>query len=112
MGEPAANPYLYILSQVIAGSAGMAAKLAPPPADDAPYTAERPTLPKSLPEALDALDKEPLFRRELGDIFVDYFVALKRSEWARFERAAKEAGTSPHGEEPTAWEENEYFDFF
>ena len=31
-------------------------------------------LPKSLPEALDALDKEPLFRRELGDIFIDYFV--------------------------------------
>jgi glutamine synthetase len=112
MGEPAANPYLYILSQLIAGSAGIAAKLEPPPADDAPYAAERPALPRSLPEALDALDKEPLFRRELGDIFVDYFIALKRSEWARFERAAREANTSLPTDEPTAWEENEYFDFF
>ena len=83
----------------------------PPPADDAPYAAERPPLPKSLPEALDALDKEPLFRRELGDIFVDYFVALKRSEWTRFERAANEAGTSPHSEEPSAWEAKRVFRF-
>jgi glutamine synthetase len=112
VGEPAANPYLYILSQVIAGSEGIAAQLQPPPADDAPYAAERAPLPKSLSEAIDALDKEPLFRRELGDIFVDYFVALKRSEWTRFERAAGEAGTSLPTEEPTAWEENEYFDFF
>jgi len=112
IGEPAANPYLYILSQVIAGSEGIAAKLDPPPADDAPYAAERPALPKSLSEALDALAKEPLFRRELGDTFVDYFVALKRSEWTRFEQAAKEAGVSLPSEEPTAWEENEYFDFF
>ncbi len=112
MGEPAANPYLYILSQLIAGYAGIAAKLEPPPADDAPYTAERQALPKSLPEALDALDKEPLFRRELGDIFVDYFVALKRSEWSRFQRAVEEAKGSLRTDEPTEWEQNEYFDFF
>src|ERR1700761_8350218 len=104
-GEPAANPYLYILSQVVTGLAGIEGKQTPPPAEDAPYAAERPLLPKSLAEALDALDKEPLFRRELGDIFVDYFVTLKRSEWSRFERAVKEAGGSPQGDEPTAWEE-------
>ena len=63
-GEPAANPYLYILSQVVAGLAGIEAGLPPPPPDDAPYAADRPMLPKSLPEALDALDQEPLFRRE------------------------------------------------
>ena len=68
VGEPAANPYLYILSQIVAGLAGIEAELQPPPPDDAPYAAERPLLPKSLPEALDALDKEPLFRRALGDI--------------------------------------------
>ena len=111
-GEPAANPYLYILSQVVTGLAGIEAKLAPPPPDDAPYAAARPLLPKSLPEALDALDKEPLFRRELGDIFIDYFVKLKRSEWLRSQQALEEAGPSPQSEEPTAWEQNEYFDFF
>jgi glutamine synthetase len=111
-GEPAANPYLYILSQVVAGLAGMEEKRNPPPADDAPYAADRPLLPKSLPEALDALDQEPLFRRELGDIFVDYFVKLKRSEWTRYQRWAEETGAALHSEEPSEWEQNEYFDFF
>jgi len=109
-GEPAANPYLYILSQAVAGLAGIEGKLTPPPAEDAPYAAERPLLPTSLAEALDALDKEPLFRRELGDIFIDYLVALKRSEWTRYQRALED-GKEP-GDEPTTWEQNEYFDFF
>ncbi len=109
-GEPAANPYLYILSQVIAGFAGIEEKRNPPPADNEPYLADRPLLPKSLAEALDALDREPLFRRELGDIFIDYFVALKRSEWTRYQRALEDSKEA--GDEPTTWEQNEYFDFF
>jgi glutamine synthetase len=112
VGEPSANPYLYILSQVLAGRAGLEAEMTPPPPDDAPYAAERPMLPKSLPEALDAFAKEPLFRRELGDIFVDYFVALKRTEAARYQRALEESGLATAGDEPTEWEQNEYFDFF
>jgi glutamine synthetase len=111
VGEPSANPYLYILSQVVAGLAGIEAALAPPPADDEPYAAERPRLPKSLSEALDALEREPLFRGALGDTFIDYFVKLKRTEAGRFQRALDEAGDAP-GDEPTAWEQNEYFDFF
>jgi glutamine synthetase len=112
VGEPAANPYLYVLSQVVTGLAGIEGKLTPPPADDAPYAAARPLLPKSLPQALDALDREPLFRRQLGDIFVDYFVKLKRSEWTRYQRWAEETGASLQGDEPSEWEQNEYFDFF
>jgi glutamine synthetase len=111
VGEPAANPYLYILSQIVSGLAGMEAGLQPPPADDEPYAAERPRLPNSLTEALDALDKEPLFRRALGDTFIDYFVKLKRTEAGRYQRAFEEAGGKP-SDEPTAWEQNEYFDFF
>ena len=111
-GEPAANPYLYILSQVVAGRAGIEAGLQPPAPDDAPYAAERPMLPKSLPEALDALDKEPLFRRELGDTFIDYFVKLKRTEAGRYLSSLEETGTLPQSDEPSAWEQNEYFDFF
>ena len=112
IGEPAANPYLYILSQVVTGLAGIEAGLQPPAANDEPYAAERPMLPKSLPEALDALDKEPLFRRALGDTFIDYFVKLKRTEAGRYQRSLEETGVSPQGDEPTAWEQNEYFDFF
>jgi glutamine synthetase len=116
-GEPAANPYLYILSQTVAGRAGIEAGLQPPPSDDTPYAAERPALPKSLSEALDLLEKEPLFRRELGDTFIDYFIKLKRTEAARYQSSLSEAGASPQNdepgtEEPGTWEQNEYFDFF
>ena len=84
----------------------------PPPPDDEPYAAERPMLPKSLPEALDALEKEPLFRRELGDTFIDYFVKLKRTEAGRYQRSLEETGASTPSDEPSDWEQNEYFDFF
>jgi glutamine synthetase len=112
MGEPAANPYLFILSQVVAGLAGMEAKLQPPPATDEPYAAERPMLPKSLPEALDALEREPLFRRELGDTFIDYFIKLKRTEAGRYRRSLEDSGEVAQSDEPSTWEQNEYFDFF
>ena len=111
-GEPAANPYLYILSQIVAGLAGIDAALQPPPADDEPYAAERPALPKDLTAALDALEREPLFREALGDTFIEYFLKLKRSEAGRYLRSLEEAGASSPDGEPTEWEQNEYFDFF
>ncbi len=111
-GEPAANPYLYILAQIVAGLAGIEAAAVPPPPNDEPYAAERPMLPKSLSEAVDALEKEPLFRRALGDTFIDYFVRLKRTEAGRYLRSLEEAGTSSSSDEPSEWEQNEYFDFF
>jgi glutamine synthetase len=110
-GEPAANPYLYILSQIVAGFAGIEHKLTPPPPEDAPYAAERPMLPKTLAEALEALDREPLFRRELGDIFIEYFIKLKRSEWTRYQSSIK-AARAPQSDDVSEWEQNEYFDFF
>jgi glutamine synthetase len=112
IGEPAANPYLYILSQIVAGHAGIQAKLTPPPANDEPYAAERPMLPKNLPDALEALEKEPLFRTELGDTFIDYFVKLKRSEFNRYKQSLEAEGSPSKDDEPSAWEHNEYFDFF
>jgi glutamine synthetase len=112
IGEPAANPYLYVLSQVVTGLAGIEGEMRPPAADDEPYAAARPMLPTSLPEALDALEKEPLFRRALGDTFIDYFITFKRTEAGRYLRALEEAGDASAAEEASAWEQNEYFDFF
>jgi glutamine synthetase len=112
IGEPAANPYLYMLSQVVAGYAGIQAKLAPPPANDEPYAAERPILPKNLRDALDALEKEPLFRSELGDTFVNYFVKLKRSEFNRYSQSLEAESLPRSDDDPSDWEQNEYFDFF
>jgi glutamine synthetase len=109
VGEPAANPYLYILAQIVTGLAGIETKAALPPSSAEPYAAERPPLPKSLPEALDALETEPLFRLALGDTFVDYFVKLKRTEAGRYQSSLQGA---PPADEPSEWEQNEYFDFF
>ena len=111
IGEPAANPYLYILSQIVAGLDGIENKHEPGPPDDDPYNADRPMLPASLPAALDALEREPLFRAQLGEVFVEYFLKLKRNEAGRFAQWCKDAGR-PESDEPTEWEQNEYFDFF
>jgi glutamine synthetase len=111
VGEPAANPYLYVASQIAAGLAGIDGKLPLPPADDAPYSAERTMLPASLMQALDALEAEPLFRRDFGAMFVDYYLKLKRTEASRYLRSL-EGSDAPQGDEPSEWEQNEYFDFF
>jgi glutamine synthetase len=112
LGEPAANPYLYILSQLITGLDGLdSGRQAEAPETD-PYGAERPMLPKTLDEALNALDAEPLFRQRLGDIFIDYYLRLKRKEFARFAEYLKENKMDGQGEETSEWEHNEYFDFF
>jgi glutamine synthetase len=111
VGEPAANPYLFILSQIVAGRAGVDGNLDPGPADDEPYTAKRTMLPTSLMAALDALENEPLFRSTLGEVFIDYYLKLKRTEAGRYLRWLEQAG-GQQGDEPTEWEQNEYFDFF
>ncbi len=111
IGEPAANPYLYIASQIAAGLDGIEHGRDPGPPDADPYNADRPMLPKSLPEALDALEREPLFRAQFGEVFIDYFLKLKRNEAGRFQQWLQEAGVLK-GDEPTEWEQNEYFDFF
>jgi glutamine synthetase len=53
-----------------------------------------------------------LFRKHLGDIFLDYFLKLKRNELGRFERWQKETGVKNADDETTEWEQREYFDFF
>jgi glutamine synthetase len=111
-GEPSANPYLFIASQLVAGADGVAQRRDPGPADDEPYAASRPRLPASLDEALKTLEQSALFRSRFGEIFLDYFLRLKRNELARSVAWAKEHGPPADAEQPTEWEQNEYFDFF
>lgn len=99
-GEPAANPYLYVASQVISGMDGMARKLDPgPPALD-PYDAKAPRLPGSLAQALDALDADPVFTRAFGQDVVAWLTGIKREEFARYLGHVSD------------WEQREYFDLF
>jgi glutamine synthetase len=109
LGEPAANPYLYIASQIVCGLDGIERKLNPGPRDDEPYSAERTLLPTSLGQALDALAASALFRREFGDVFVDYYLKVKGSELGRYRKWVDEQRVPET--EPTEWEQNEYFDF-
>jgi glutamine synthetase len=108
VGEPAANPYLYMASQIYAGLDGMAQKRNPGPSADTPYEAKAQALPKNLGEAVAALRSSEVFRKGFGDAFVDYFARLKEAEYARFTSEAPDG----EGGDITAWEQNEYFDLF
>jgi glutamine synthetase len=112
VGEPAANPYLYMASQIVAGLDGVAHATDPGPQEYEPYAADRPLLPTSLTAALDLLDASALYRSELGEVFVDYLLKLKRNEAGRFQRWLEENKMEGPGDEVTSWEQNEYFDFF
>ena len=110
-GEPAANPYLFIASQIVSGLNGIDRRLDPGPADDEPYAADRPKLPVSLVEALNLAAEDALFGAEFGALFMDYYVKIKRNEAGRFSRFVEEHDIAP-SDQPTEWEQNEYFDFF
>ena len=110
-GEPAANPYLFIAAQVAAGLDGLERGAEPWPADDAPYAADRPMLPTGLPAALETLARSPLYRGVFGEAYIDYYLALKRAEMARFDAFLSDTGVDPAAG-VTGWEVNEYFDAF
>lgn len=97
-GEPAANPYLYILSQLVSGLDGMDRQVLPGPPTDSPYLDDAERLPRTLGDAVAALDGSAVFRAALGDDVVDWYVRLKRAEFDRFL------------DEVSGWEQREYFD--
>src|SRR3546814_4695084 len=100
LGEPAANPYLYMASQLLAGMDGMARQAAPPPSADAPYETPAPALPRSLEAAPAELKGNACYRAGFGDRFVDYFLHIKEAEIARYQL------------EVSDWEHREYFELF
>jgi glutamine synthetase len=100
VGEPAANPYLYLASQVVCGLDGLKTRADPGPSADTPYETKAPMLPRSLAEALAALDKNKVLRAGFGDFFVDYYLKLKQAEIDRFSAGAGD------------WEQREYFSIF
>lgn len=100
VGEPAANPYLYLASQVAAGLDGVARSAMPGPSADAPYTVEAAMLPTTLTQALDALENSSVYRDAMGETFIKYLIEIKRSEIRRYELEVSE------------WEQREYFDIF
>jgi glutamine synthetase len=112
IGEPAANPYLYMAANIAAGLDGIRRGLAaPPPVEADPYAAQAPMLPTSLADAVGALDADEFYRKSFGDTLVDYLLLMKRAELARYEASLAE-NPPPEGQDVSDWEMREYFEFF
>ena len=107
--DGAANPYLASTVLLAAGLDGIKHKL---PAGEANqrnlYEASEAdlerdgidTLPTSLAEALDALEKDPVIMDALGSDYGPYYVKVKREEWRRYHNAVSN------------WEVDNYIEMF
>jgi hypothetical protein len=93
VGEPLANPYLYMASQIHAGLDGIARKLAPGPSADAPYRLSAVPLPKNLMEALERTCGEQVLprrlRRRLRRLFHRHQARRGRAGGKKAERPAR-----------------------
>ncbi len=91
--DPACNPYLALAVCLKAGLDGIKNKIMPPPPVDMNIyrltVEERErmgivSLPSSLREALDELEKSDLIRSALGEHVYEKFMEAKSAEWDRF----------------------------
>ncbi len=98
--DSSANPYYALAAQLIAGAEGIATGRVASAPTLSPYDGEGEQLPRSLGDALQAFEASPLFRRVLGEDFVDYLLHLKRFEWDRYLNTVSE------------WEQAEYFNLY
>jgi len=98
--DGAASPYLASAAHIFAGLDGVERSLDPGPPTAAVYEppVERPLMPFSLGDALDALEADAYIRGCLGEQFIQAFTAIKRNEYRRFTLAV------------TDWELREYLD--
>ncbi|MHA7777985.1 glutamine synthetase family protein [Roseibium sp. M-1] len=100
-GEPAANPYLYMATQIFAGVDGIDNQIDPGPPLDDPYgQMDKQAMPVSLMDSIAALSESEFYRDSLSSEFIDYYVAMKQHEIQRFMAAV------------TDWEHAEYFENF
>ena len=99
IGEPAADPYLYIASQIYAGMDGVRAQMQAPQASVAPYAFNDKPLPGSLKTALEMLNNDVALGAAFGSDFIAYFTHVKTSELKRYELA----------EDKDEWQRREYF---
>ena len=102
IGESAANPYLYIASQIHAGLDGIDRQLKAPPASNTPYDGQHAKLPISMSEAIEALKSDAGLTVGLGLDFVNYYTHLKQAELARWTAA----------DDKLEWLRREYFGRF
>ena len=95
-----ANPYLAFAATLAAGMAGVEEQLdcGEEYEGNAYVDTDLPSLPKTLHEAADLLDRSQLARRSLGDAVVDFYAHTARLEVRAFDNAV------------TDWERHRYFE--
>ncbi|GAB4350930.1 MAG: glutamine synthetase family protein [Oricola sp.] len=100
VAEPTANPYLFMVSQILSGHDGVKRGLSAPPPVENPYTSDAVGLPRSLIAALERFDASTFYRETLGADFCRYISRIKHAEWERYLMTVSE------------WEQREYFSLF
>jgi glutamine synthetase len=102
-------------SQIIAGLDGMQNKIDPGPMDEEPYIVDKPLLPRSLMDAMEALQADAVFTEALGKPFMEFIAACKQSEInAYLLSVTGEDGVvqEDHLTTVTPWEHKEYFEIY
>ena len=84
LGEPAANPYLYLASQLICGLDGLEQNRTLEPAQS---REDAPAMPSDLHQALLQFRSSELLQQQLGASLSQAFDAAKTLEWMRFNEA-------------------------
>ena len=109
----ASNPYLVLAGTIAAGLDGIRRELEPPaPVGGIAYGLEGVTdLPRSLAEALDALEGDTALRAALGEEFVTLFMAVKRHEIDKARAAISNFDAPEFREQVDPWERAELFEF-
>lgn len=100
VADSSCNPYFALASQLVSGMDGLQRQLKAPVPLANPYDTDADALPDNLLTAIDRFDASSVYRRYLGDEFVNYLVTLKRAEWERYLATVSE------------WEQMEYFSTF
>lgn len=94
--DGAANPYLAFAATLAAGLDGIENKIDPgTPNDENLY--EMPLdelrsrgigfLPDTLHEAINELEKDDVVKTALGSTYADYYIEVKREEWAKYHQS-------------------------
>jgi glutamine synthetase len=81
--DSACNPYLAFAVIISAGLSGIENKYN---LDEIDKSSSKPTLPKSLDEAIALMEKSSLVRQTLGDEVFEYVLRNKRAEWDEYQR--------------------------
>lgn len=100
IGDPAANPYLYLTSQIVSGLLGIENQYPACTYSSTPYDTNAEMLPTTLMAAVAALRQDTIFREVMGESFVDYFLHIKDAEIERYLACVSD------------WEQREYFSTF